>query len=577
LNILGISAFYHDSAAALLVDGELVAAAQEERFSRLKFDPGMPEKAIAYCLREAGLSKADLDYVVFYEKPLRKLHRILVSSLVGFPRTMASFRESLLAWFSQKMWVKSDLLKLMEIPEEKLLFVEHHLSHAASAFFCSPFESAAVLSMDGVGEWTTTALGTASGGFSGGENRLGLTHEVRFPHSLGLLYSAFTAWLGFEVNEGEYKVMGMAPYGQPNQVDKVRKVIRVGENGHFELDLSYFAFHRSADRSYSDRFVKLFGPPRQPGSEFVLGQRQSLNYADVAASLQLVIEEVILDIANRLHRDTGMENLALAGGVALNSKANGRLMAEGPFKRVYIQPNPGDAGGALGAALYAYHVLLGKPRRHRMDHAYYGEAYPDHQARDAMREGHLQVEELDQDKLVERTASAILDGQVVGLAQGRFEWGPRALGNRSILADPRHSAMKDLVNTKIKFREPFRPFAPVVLEKDAADYFVVNGLEKQHPARFMQMVCPVKPEKADQIQAVNHLGTSRIQTLRPEWNPFYASLLQSFGQQSGVPILMNTSFNLRGEPIVASPQDAVKTFHDSGLDLLVIPPFLARK
>jgi carbamoyltransferase len=578
LNILGISAYYHDSAAALLVDGELVAAAQEERFSRLKFDPGLPVQAIEYCLREAGLTKADLDYVVFYEKPLRKFHRILLSNLVGFPRSLGSFRESLASWFTEKMWVKSDLLKLMEIPEKKLLFVEHHLSHAASAFFSSPYENAAVLSLDGVGEWTTSALGTATGSFAeAGQNSLRLTEEIRFPHSLGLLYSAFTAWLGFEVNEGEYKVMGMAPYGRPTFVDKVRQVIRVDNDGSFELDMRYFAFHRSATRSYSAKFVKLFGPPRQPGSEFAVGDRQSLHFADVAASLQLVVEETILAIAEKLHKDTGMDNLVMAGGVALNSKANGRLMAEGPFQSVFIQPNPGDAGGALGAALYVWHIILGMPRKHRMDHAYYGERYPEARAKSAMEAADLVVEEVDEDHLVQRTVEALLKGEVVALAQGRFEWGPRALGNRSILADPRKEAMKDLVNTKIKFREPFRPFAPVVLEKYASKYFEVNGLEKQHPARFMQMVCPVRMDMADQIPAVNHHGTSRIQTIKPEWNPLYAALLASFGQATGVPILMNTSFNLRGEPIVSSPEDACKTFLASGIDLLVIPPFLARK
>lgn len=571
MNILGISAHYHDSAAALLVNGTLAAAAQEERFSRLKFDPGVPRQAIDYCLREAGLSKGDLDYVVFYEKPLRKFHRILLSNLAGFPRSLGSFRESLLAWFTEKMWIKSDLLKLMEIPAEKLLFVEHHLSHAASAFYSSPFETAAVLTVDGVGEWTTTALGVADA------SGLRLCQELRFPHSLGLLYSAFTAWLGFEVNEGEYKVMGMAPYGQPKYIDKVRRVVKVAADGSFELDLRYFAFQRSTSHSYSRAFVELFGPARIPGSDFVVGERASMHYADVAASLQVVVEETLLTIASKLHKDTGLDNLVMAGGVALNSKANGRLMAESPFKNVFIQPNPGDAGGALGAAQYVWHVLLGKGQRDTMNHAYYGESYSDARARSAMKAADLEVEELDHDVLVEKTVRALVGGEVVSLAQGRFEWGPRALGNRSIMADPRQEKMKDLVNTKIKFREPFRPFAPVVLEEDAARFFVVNGMEKQHPARFMQMVCPVREEAAHTIPAVNHMGTSRIQTLREEWNPFYAALVKGFGMATGVPVLMNTSFNLRGEPIVSSPEDACKTFLASGIDLLVIPPFLARK
>jgi carbamoyltransferase len=548
-----------------------MAAAQEERFSRLKFDPGMPRQAIDYCLREAGLSKADLDYVVFYEKPLRKFHRILLSNLVGFPRSLGSFRESLLAWFTEKMWVKSNLLKLLDIPEDRLLFVEHHLSHAASAFYSSPFESAAVLTIDGVGEWTTTARGVADA------KGLRLTEEIRFPHSLGLLYSAFTAWLGFEVNEGEYKVMGMAPYGQPRYVDKVRKVIKVASDGSFALDLRYFAFQRSATQSYSRAFVDLFGEPRVPGSEFVVGERKSAHYADVAASLQLVVEETILTIAARLHSQTGLDRLVMAGGVALNSKANGRLMAESPFKSVFIAPNPGDAGAALGAAQYVWHVLLGKTSRDVMDHAYYGESYPDARAKAALDKAELEVVELDHDRLVQQTVRALVEGQVVSLAQGRFEWGPRALGNRSILADPRQEQMKDRVNTKIKFREPFRPFAPVVMEEHASKFFVLDGLQAQHPARFMQMVCPVRDDAADKIPAVNHLGTSRIQTLRDDWNPFYAALVRGFGEATGVPVLMNTSFNLRGEPIVSSPEDACKTFLASGIDLLVIPPFLARK
>lgn len=571
MRILGVSAYYHDSAAALLVDGRLVAAAQEERFSRLKFDPGLPRQAMAYCLRQAGLASSDLDYVVFYEKPLRKFHRILLSNLAAFPRSLGSFRESLLAWFTEKMWIKSHLLEHLQIPEQKLLFVEHHLSHAASAFYSSPFESAAVMTVDGVGEWTTTALGMAD------ENGLRLSEEILYPHSLGLLYSAFTAWLGFEVNEGEYKVMGMAPYGRPTQVDKVRRVIKVAPDGSFELDLRYFAFHRSATRSYSSAFVALFGPPRVRGSEFVVGERASMHYADVAASLQLVLEETLLAIASRLHRDTRATNLVMAGGVALNSKAIGRLMTESPFQNVYIQPNPGDAGGALGAAQYVWHELLGKREREAMHHPYWGEQYPAGRARAALDSAGLVVEELAEEALLERTVEALVEGKVAALSQGRFEWGPRALGNRSILADPRREAMKDLVNTKIKFREPFRPFAPVVMEQDAPDWFEVEGRHTQVPARFMQMVCPVRQEATARIPAVSHLGTSRIQTLREEWNPFYAAIVRSFGQATGVPILMNTSFNLKGEPIVSSPEDACKTFLASGLDLLVIPPFLAKK
>jgi len=383
--ILGVSAFYHDSAAALLRDGTLVAAAQEERFSRIKFDHRLPVQAIAYCLREAGITANDLDYLVFYEKPLPKFERILLSQLSTFPRSWRVFREAMIAWFSEKLWIKTVLLDTVRVPAERILFVDHHLSHAASAMFCSPFAEAAVLTVDGVGEWTTTALGRATADWGDGKaNAIELVEEIRFPHSLGLLYSAFTGWLGFKVNSGEYKVMGMAPYGTPRYMDKLEKIVRVYDDGSFHLNMDYFSFHHSLTQTYNGRFVDLFGPPRPPEHPFFTAATnpevsphdrdaiQNQYHADVAASIQRLTEDILLRAVHRLHEMTGLTDLVMAGGVALNSVANGRIMRESPFARVYIQPNAGDAGGALGAALYAWHVVLGRPRRFVMEHAYYG-------------------------------------------------------------------------------------------------------------------------------------------------------------------------------------------------------------
>lgn len=591
MHILGISALYHDSAAALLRDGDLVAAAQEERFSRIKFDHRFPTQAINYCLREAGLSVQDLDYVVFYEKPLPKFERILMSQLSTFPHSWQVFREAMIAWFSDRLWLKSVMLQQLPLPQDRVLFVEHHLSHAASAMFCSPFEEAAVLTIDGVGEWTTTAMGRANADWgNGSSSRIDLTEEIRFPHSLGLLYSAFTAWLGFKVNSGEYKVMGMAPYGEPRYLDKLEKLIRVYDDGSFWMNMDYFSYHHSLKQTYNSRFADLFGPPREPEAPFfsrttghdLAGREQAADqnqyYADVAASVQRLTEEIVLKMVNRLHEQTGLRHLVMAGGVALNSVANGRLMRETPFEQVYIQPNAGDAGGALGAALYAWHVLLGKPRRFVMEHAYYGESFTDGQVRQFLEEQGIAYEHVEEETvLADRIVEAMVQGQVIGLFQGRFEWGPRALGNRSILADPRRAEMKDIVNTKIKFREPFRPFAPVVTETDAPRYFDLQKAEGQYPQRFMLMVAPVMPERGDEIPAVNHMGTGRLQTVRREWNPLYFEVVQRFGEATGVPVLMNTSFNLRAEPIVTTPANALNTFRNSDIDMLVVERCVVRK
>jgi carbamoyltransferase len=607
--ILGISCYYHDAAATLLADGMLVAAAEEERFSRKKHDYNFPSQAIAFCLEQAGITSRDLDYVVFYEKPLLKFERILLTTLQTFPQSWGVFRESMIAWFNDKLWVKGKILTELDIPDEKLLFVEHHLSHAASAFFCSPYEEAAILTVDGVGEWTTTTVGRgtalwdrpltteapANGQRPTLSNAIELFNEVKFPHSLGLLYSAFTAFLGFRVNSGEYKVMGMAPYGRPTRMDDVYKLLEVGEDGSFRLNMEYFSFHHSTSRTFNDNFIKLFGEPRVHESVFytptthpkkdhpdwdeATAQRNQ-HYADIGASIQRVTEETMLKMAHYAYERTGLKRLCMAGGVALNSVANGRILRETPFEDVFIQPAAGDAGGALGAALYVYHVLLGQPRKFVMEHAYWGQKFNPDEIRSAIEATGRSYEIVeDTDQMAEQMVEDMLNGKVISLFQGRFEWGPRALGNRSILADPRGAEMKEIVNARIKFREPFRPFAPVVLEERAADFY--DGLENsacQYPLRYMLMVCGTKNGQGEKIQAVTHEGNSgRVQTVRREWNPLYYQAIKLFGEATGVPVLLNTSFNLRGEPIVTTPANALNTFGKSDIDTLYMDGFVVRK
>ena len=601
--ILGVSCYYHDSAAAILKDGMLIAASEEERFSRKKHDFGYPTQAIAFCLEEAGITAQDLDYVVFYEKPLQKFERILMTTLQTFPQSYPVFRESMVSWFNEKLWIKGELLTKLDIPNEKLLFVEHHLSHAASAFFCSPYEEAAVLTVDGVGEWTTTTLGKATAvwdqtpdGMAGTKtsNSIELFQEMKFPHSIGLLYSAFTAFLGFRVNNGEYKVMGMAPYGKPTRMEDVYKVFNIADDASFRLNMEYFSFHKSTHRTFSNKFIDLFGEPRVHDSNFyttltnpdkdVPGwnqktAEQNQYYADIAASIQRVTEDAMLKMAAHAYEQTGMKNLCIAGGVALNSVANGRIMREGPFESVYIQPAAGDAGGALGAALYAYHVLLGKPRKFFMESAYWGKAYSHDEHKAAIEDYGYKYEYVgDIDKVAEQMVDDMLAKKVIGLYQGRFEWGPRALGNRSIMADPRSSDMKGIVNERIKFREPFRPFAPVVLEERAPEFWEdLDDHKRTYPYRFMLSVCRTKPGQGDKIQAVDHEGSGRIQTVRREWNPLYYRAIELFGEATGVPVLLNTSFNLRGEPIVTTPTNALNTFTQSDIDTLYMDGFIVRK
>jgi carbamoyltransferase len=584
MHILGISCYFHDAAAALLRDGVLIAAAEEERFSRVKHDYGFPSRAIAFCLDLGGISGRDLDYVAFFEKPFVKFERILNTALGGAPRTARVFRKAMTAWLLDKLWIKTRLRDALGVPEDRILFAEHHLSHAASAFHCSPFDEAAVLTIDGVGEWTTTALGY------GRDGRCRLTNEIHFPHSLGLLYSAFTAFLGFEVNEGEYKVMGMAPYGEPRFTDQVRRVVRQARDGSFELDLDYFEFQYSATRTFSRKFEELFGPPRPPDRPFFTEQSEyptyfgpkpgnfrelaveNRHYADVAASIQAVTEEIIVGLARAAHERTPSRALCMAGGVALNSVANGRILRETPFTDLYVQPSAGDGGAAVGAALHIWRDLLGRSERFVMDHAYWGQAHGEEAIQRAVDASGLPaIHCTDEDVLLDRVVDLLAGGRVVGWAQSRFEWGPRALGNRSILADPRRPEMKDVVNVKIKFREPYRPFAPSVLAGRAADFFELDDAPRHMPARFMLLVAPVRDRARGCIPAVTHVdGSARLQTVFADTNPRYYRLIERFGQATGVPVLLNTSFNLRGEPIVNTPAEALQTFARSGMDALVL-------
>ena len=577
MNILGISCYYHDAAAALLQDGILVAAAQEERFSRVKHDPSFPQHAINFCLERAGIKASDLDYVALHEKPMPKLERFLTSVLGYWPKASSLFQDGAIGWMKQKLWIRAKVAEELGIDREKILFVEHHMAHAASAFFSSPFSDAAILTVDGVGEWATATMGTASSSPCG----INLSHEMRFPDSLGLLYSTFTSFLGFEVNEGEYKVMGMAPYGEPRFLPEIDRVAQLNEDGSLRLDQSFFSFQYSSQRSFTKRFTQLFGEPRDPDLDFVTGRadtgdgpeelkQRNQRYADIAASVQLFTEKTLIKMATHVQRTTGAKDCCFAGGVALNSVANSKILRSAGFERIFIQPAAGDSGGALGAAQYVCHVLLGCPRSFTLEHAFWGQSYSNAEISSALAGTNAELIE-NESELIGRAVQDLISGKVLGWFQGRFEWGPRSLGNRSILADPRSSEMKGIVNSKIKFREPFRPFAPVVPEECLEAMFVSpTDLKEQYPARFMLLVMPWKDGVGDQVPGVNHQGTGRLQSLRREWNPRYYSLLESFGKATGIPVLMNTSFNVRGEPIVASPQDALRTFRKSGLDVLYI-------
>jgi carbamoyltransferase len=560
MNILGISCFYHDSAAALLRDGELVAGAHEERFTRKRHDPDFPLRASEYCLRQAGLSVGDLDYVAFYDKPLVKFERILTTYIATFPRSLRSFTRSMPIWLKEKLWIPSVIQKQLGYQGE-VLFAEHHQSHAAAAFLASPFEEAAILTLDGVGEWATATLGVGRGNF------FELQHEIRFPHSLGLLYSAFTYYLGFKVNSAEYKVMGAAPYGKPRYRDLIlRELVDLREDGSFKLDMRYFAYDWGLTMT-NQRFADLFGRPRrEPESKM-----EEFHW-DVAASVQAVTEEIVLRLARDAHRRTGMRKLCMAGGVALNCVANGRVVREGPFEDLWVQPAAGDAGSALGVALWVHNCVLGKPRTWRMDHAFWGPAFSDEEIRRFLDARSLPYRTLPREEMLRETARALADEQaVVGWFQGRMEWGPRSLGSRSILADARNPENWQRVNLKIKFRESFRPFAPAVLAEKASEWFEID---RESP--YMLLVCPVRDGR--EIPAVTHVdGSARLQTVARHQHPDFHDLLAAFDAKTGCPVLINTSFNVRGEPIVCTPEDAWLCFMRTNMDVLVLGNQILRK
>ncbi len=558
--VLGLSGLYHDSGAVLLRDGVIVAAANEERFSRLKHDATLPVRAARWCLEEAGIGPGDLAYVTWYEKPLRKFERLLVTQVLEFPRSFTAFRRSTYNWLTDRLWVKGAIAGALGVRPERILFSDHHLSHAASAFYASPFEEAAVLTVDGVGEWATTSL------WRGGPKGLELLAEILFPESLGLLYSAFTAYLGFQVNDGEYKVMGMAAFGEPKFEAEVRRVVQLRDDGSFSVDRRYVAWHWSAEDSYTPELEKLLGPARFPGAPFDPTTPEGKRYADVAASIQKVTEDALLGLARALHARTGLDNLCFAGGVALNTVANRRLLTEGPFTRAFVQPAAGDAGGAMGAALWTWHEVMGNPRTPTRLLPGLGKQWSDAQLEQVTAELKLPHTVVDP---VASAAQDLADGKVIGWFQGRFEWGPRALGHRSILADPTRAETKDRINEKIKFREPFRPFAPSVTSGAEARYFdLPPGGEAL--AEWMLLVAPTT---TDALPAVTHVdGTARAHVVHAEANPRYHALIERFGALSGHPVVLNTSFNLKGEPIVNSPVHAAATFARSGLDVLYLGP-----
>jgi carbamoyltransferase len=560
-HVLGISCFYHDSAAALLRDGVVVAAGQEERFSRKKHDSGFPSRAIRYVLKEGGISPDQLDAVGFYDKPLLKFERMLSTYVATFPRSFSSFRKAMPVWLHEKLWVPSIIRKELKPYKGPILFAEHHMSHAASCFLPSPFEEAAILTIDGVGEWATASYGVGRG------TDITLFKEIRFPHSLGLLYSAFTYYLGFKVNSAEYKVMGLAPYGKPVHFDRImREMVHLNEDGSFKLNMKYFSYDHGLTMT-NGAFDDFFGgPPRKP--ETWMNEREF----DIAASVQKVCEEVVLRMARHLHAETGLSRLCMAGGVALNCVANGRVIRETPMKELWVQPAAGDAGGAVGVAHYIYNTIHKRPRTRGWKHAYLGPGFTDGEIAQYLDSAGARYRTLDERELPSRTAKLISENNVVGWFQGRMEFGPRALGGRSILADPRDPKMRDTLNMKIKFREGFRPFAPSVLMDKAAEWFDIDC-----DSPYMLLVAQVR-EGRRTIPSVTHVDNSaRLQTVTREEAPLYYDLIREFERLTGVPVIINTSFNVRGEPIVCTPHDAYLCFMRTNMDHLVLGHHLLDK
>ncbi|MCC7382325.1 MAG: hypothetical protein IT384_10870 [Deltaproteobacteria bacterium] len=580
MRVLGISAYFHDSAAALVDDGRIIAAAQEERFSRTKHDAAFPRRAIESCLRQGGLTGADLDAVVFYEKPLRKFERILVTHLRELPRGAGQFARALGTWLTKRLWLREEIAEAVHCAPEKVLFSEHHLSHAASAFLCSPFTRAAIVTVDGVGEWATTSIFRGESDESG--SRIELLGELHFPHSIGLLYSALTAYLGFEVNDGEYKVMGLAAYGQPRYLDRLLETCRIGEDASLEIDPRYYCYARHATRSFTPALEALLGPACIPGERLDLPAHpgsSSERWADIAASIQALTERYLITLAQHAERLTGERCLALAGGVALNAVANRRILEQGPFEELFVQPAAGDAGGALGAALWACHVLEGRPRPSALGTALLGEAHAASEVHRFLDDCAIPHQIFAEDEaLFREVAARLARGEVGAWSRGRFEWGPRALGARSILADPRGPGVKDRVNRKIKLREPFRPFAPAVLREEAERWFEPVHGRIDHATRFMCSVAPATAEARERLPAVVHVdGTARLQTVEANASPDLHRLLEAFKAETGIGVLLNTSLNLKDEPICASPVEAYSTFARSDLDFIVLEDCLVER
>lgn len=590
MNILGISAFYHDSAAALVSDGRIVAAAQEERFTRKKHDPGFPSNAVKYCLAEGGVGPKDLDVVAFYDKPITKFVRILETYMGVAPKGLKSFMSALPVWLKQKLWIPLEIEEALEkcgIAEAgEILFPEHHESHAASAFFPSPFRSAAILTVDGVGEWATSSYGRGDG------NRVHMLGELHFPHSLGLLYSAFTYFTGFKVNSGEYKLMGLAPYGEPKYVDLIYKnLLDLRDDGSFRLNMDYFGYLDDLKMT-NRKFEELFGGPARK-AESEISQREM----DIAKSIQAVTEDIVLRMANHVHKVTGEKYLCMAGGVALNCVANGRLLREGPFEDIWIQPAAGDAGGALGAALLVWHMVKDNPREADNVHdsmrgAYLGPEFRDDEIKAFLDSRGYPARKLDDGEWAKTVAGIMASENVVGLLQGRMEFGPRALGGRSIVGDARSPKMQSIMNLKIKYRESFRPFAPSCMVERVSDFF-----ELDRPSPYMLLVAQVQPkrckgkedaaklgirERINQVRsdvpAITHVDYSaRVQTVNRETNPRYHALIKAFEDITGYGIIINTSFNVRGEPIVCTPEDAYRCFMRTEMDYLVLGSYLLAK
>ncbi|HIH16140.1 MAG TPA: carbamoyltransferase, partial [Candidatus Diapherotrites archaeon] len=557
--VLGISCHYHDASATLLKDGEVVAAADEERFTRKKHDDDFPVHAIGYCLRQAGITMKDVDCVGFYEKPLLKFERVLFSFLHYFPRSLPVFLAMMPSWLTEKLRIPETVRKKLGW-KGRMVFIRHHESHAASAFFPSPFQEAAILTVDGVGEWTTAAYGVGRG------NQMELWKEMRFPHSLGLFYSMVTGYLGFKVNSDEYKVMGLAGYGKPVYYEKMKQVFRSFPDGSYENNLDYFDF-MSLERMFSARFEREFGRPRKPG------ERVEQHHIDLACSLQQILEESMVALARHVQKETGLKKLCMAGGVALNCVANARILKEAGFDELYVQPAAGDSGGSMGVAFHAYHHVLGRPRSFVLEKPYLGPGYSPEEIRAYLEANRIRHRELSVDGMLGETARLIQANHIVGWFQGRMEWGPRALGCRSILANAMHPDMKDILNSRVKHREDFRPFAPAALLEEARDYF-----EIRQPDPFMVLVCDVKKGKQKLLPSITHIdGTARLQTVDRKINPLFHALIREFKKLTGVPVVINTSFNVKGEPIVCSPHDAFKCFAGTGIDFLVMDRFIIDK